>query len=137
MADFLGVSERTINTWKSKHPEFLQSITRGKLSADAGVAEKLYERACGYSHPEEKIFQYEGKPVIVPTVKHYPPDTQAASLWLRNRQPDLWRDKASLEHSGPDGGPVRFRDMSDDQLNSQLGTYLAMALAAAAAKGKR
>ena len=39
--------------------------------------------------------------------------------------------------SAPDGGPASFRDMSDDQLNSRLATFLGMALAAAAVKGKR
>jgi hypothetical protein len=33
-------------------------------------------------------------------VKCYPPDTAAASLWLRNRQPAKWRDKTDVEHSG-------------------------------------
>ena len=96
MADFFGISEKTINTWKQKHPEFLQSITRWKDSADSNVAERLYQKAMGYEHDEEKIFQYEGKPVRVATIKHYPPDTQAASLWLRNRQPEKWRDLKDL-----------------------------------------
>jgi hypothetical protein len=107
MADFFGVEEKTLNNWKQAHPDFLQSITRGKQIADASVAEKLYERAKGYSHPEDKIFQYEGAPLIVPTTKHYPPDTQAASLWLRNRQPAKWRDKQDHEVTGKDGGPLQ------------------------------
>ena len=100
LADFFEVSERTINAWKAAQPTFLQSIKRGKAQADAEVASRLYERACGYEHPEDKIFQYEGKPVIVPTTKRYPPDTPAASLWLRNRQPAKWRDKQEIEQSG-------------------------------------
>ena len=110
---------------------------RGKDMADAEMAKSLYHRGMGYSHDEEKIFQYEGEPVRVQTTKHYPPDTPAASLWLRNRQPELWRDKISHEHAGPDGGPVvDVRDLSDDQLNSRLETLLAMSLAAAAVKGE-
>jgi DNA-binding XRE family transcriptional regulator len=97
MAEFFEVSKQTINTWKQKHPKFLDSIKRGKTQANAEVAERLFERAKGYSHPEDKIFQYEGTPIIVPTIKHYPPDTQAASLWLRNREPARWRDKQELE----------------------------------------
>ena len=31
---------------------------------------------------------------------HYPPDTQAASLWLRNRQPAKWRDRQEVNHTG-------------------------------------
>ncbi len=51
---------------------------------------------------------HEGKPVIVPTVKHYPPDTTACIFWLKNRQRDRWRDKQDHEHTGKDGGPIRM-----------------------------
>jgi hypothetical protein len=33
------------------------------------------------------------EPVYAEYTEHYPPDTGAASLWLRNRQPEKWRDK--------------------------------------------
>jgi len=106
LAGFFETSEQTLNAWKKAHPKFLESITLGKDLADAEVAEKLYRRALGYSHPEDKIFNDSGNPMIVPTVKHYPPDTQAASLWLRNRQPARWRDKIDHEHGGRDGGAI-------------------------------
>ena len=32
--------------------------------------------------------------MYAPYVEHYPPDTAAASLWLRNRQPKLWRERS-------------------------------------------
>jgi hypothetical protein len=109
LADFFEVSEATVNTWKQRHPAFLDSIKEGRKAADAKVARSLFERACGYSHPEDKIFQYEGAPVIVPTTKHYPPDTMAASLWLRNRRPDLWRDKQEIAGSVEVSGTVEHR----------------------------
>ena len=31
---------------------------------------------------------------------YYPPEPNAESLWLRNRQPHLWRDKHEHEHNG-------------------------------------
>lgn len=97
MADFFGVSEQAINRWKKEFPSFHESITRGKLQADADVAGKLYHRAIGYSHPSEKIFNHNGTILRAETTEHYPPDTQAASLWLRNRQPARWRDKVEQE----------------------------------------
>jgi hypothetical protein len=55
-----------------------------------------------------KIFMPAGakQPVYAPYREHVPPDTAAASLWLRNRRKDEWRDKQSHQHAGPDGGPI-------------------------------
>ena len=102
MADVFGISESTLNLWKQEHLEFSESITRGKQEADANVAERLYQRAMGYSHEAVKIFMPAGaeRPVYAPYTEHYPPDTQAASLWLRNRQPAKWRDRQELTGAG-------------------------------------
>lgn len=93
LGDFFGVAESTINKWKLDHAKFSESIKSGKLAADANVADRLYQRAIGYEHPEEKIFNANGAPLIVPTVKHYPPDTAAAIIWLKNRQRGKWHDR--------------------------------------------
>lgn len=100
LAQFLGVCSSTIDNWLANDPEFLGAVKRGRDFADANVGKRLYERAMGYSHPEDKIFQYEGDPVVVPTTKHYPPDITAAIFWLKNRRPRDWRDKKEVEHSG-------------------------------------
>ena len=107
MADFFNVVESTINNWKRDHKDFLESITRGKMLADANVAEKLYSRACGYSHIAVKIFNNNGEIITKEYTEHYPPDTQAASFWLRNRQPPKWRDKVEVEHDGDIGLVVK------------------------------
>lgn len=93
---FFGVDERTINRWKDDYPDFCQSMADGKENADADVAEKLYRRASGYSHPEVHVSNYQGAIILTPLIKHYPPDTAAASLWLRNRQSARWRDKTDI-----------------------------------------
>lgn len=90
LAEFLGVSESTLNLWKKKYPEFSLSVNRAKMMVDARVAETLYERALGYSHPETQVSNCKGKIVYTKLVKHYPPDVKAQIFWLRNRRPDLW-----------------------------------------------
>jgi len=96
LADFFDVTEQSVNNWKDKHPEFFESLRQGKIEADSNVAKSLYERATGYSHPEEKIMQHKGEVVRVPTTKHYPPDTQAMGLWLKNRRPNEWRETSHI-----------------------------------------
>lgn len=92
LADFFNVTEKTINNWKSTHPEFLQSLKEGKVLADAEVANRLYMRAIGYEHEETKLAQSEGVFTDAKTVtKHYAPDPTAAIFWLKNRRPDKWR----------------------------------------------
>lgn len=114
LADFFEVSEQTLNTWKQAHPEFLESLKKGKAVADAEVASKLFHRATGYEHPDVHISNYQGEVTVTPITKHYAPDTTAAIFWLKNRRPDLWRDR--VEHTGKDGGPIETREVSDDEL---------------------
>ena len=97
MATFFDVDEKTLNVWKHKHPEFRQSLKDGKQNADANVGKALYQRATGYSHKEDKIFQHEGEPIIVPTTKHYPPDATSMIFWLKNRQSGKWRDRQEYD----------------------------------------
>lgn len=110
LADYFGVSEKTINKWKKDHPEFKKALKAGKTLADAKVAESLYKRANGYSHDEEKVFCYEGEIITHQTIKHYPPDTGAAMAWLKNRQRDSWRDRQDVALSGLDGLAKRLAE---------------------------
>jgi hypothetical protein len=85
IAIVLGISPRTLNYWKKNNPDFLQSLKRGKLKADFQVTKSLYEKAKAG-------------------------DTGAIIFWLKNRRPDLWRDKQDVQHSGEvkGSGPVIF-----------------------------
>lgn len=72
---FFGVTERTINIWKKKHPEFMVALTAGKEEADMKVAKALYDQACGGN-------------------------VTAMIFWLKNRQKHAWRDRHEIDHTG-------------------------------------
>lgn len=93
LAEFFSVCLDTLHEWKKVYPDFSDAIARGRTIADAEVAVKLRERAIGYSHEAVKIFLPAGarEPVYAHYIEHYPPDPQAASIWLFNRRPDKWR----------------------------------------------
>lgn len=110
LADFFGVSVRTIARWKIEHAEFCQALKTGKVGADDRVERSLFQKAVGYTFDSEKVFQHSGEIVRTPIREHVPPDTTACIFWLKNRRPDLWRDKREIEHSN------RTSDMSDDEL---------------------
>ena len=118
MAEFFEVCEDTIHEWKKTHHEFSESIHAGKLPADAEIAHSLYDRAKGARWTEQAAFKVRHQTAsgvfteevqIVELQKGAPPDTQAASLWLRNRRPKSWRDTQHIEQTvTPKEAPTEF-----------------------------
>lgn len=107
LADFFNVNERTINRWKKDYPEFCQSIKKGKEVADIEVIESLYKRAVGFEYDETELKtdgNAKSKRVIKKLVV---PDTTAQIFWLKNRQPEMWRDKQEREITGKNGGAIQ------------------------------
>jgi hypothetical protein len=90
----IEVPQSTLSLWKSTKPDFMKTLKIAKNAADQLVEVSLYKRAQGVSLPEEKVVWNKdlGKHEVVTVTKHYPPDTTAAIFWLKNRQPDQWRD---------------------------------------------
>lgn len=97
IAECLQHSESTINKWKHDYPEFSESLKRGKKYFDNKVEMALAERAIGYTHLEEKIFNYNGEILRAETNKHYPPDVTACIYWLNNRKPKDWASRKAVE----------------------------------------
>lgn len=108
LATFFEVVESTINEWKLTHAEFSESIKKGKVLADAVIAKSLYHRAKGYSHKDVDIRVVDKEIIQTDIIKHYPPDTTAAIFWLKNRQPQSWRDKQEVDHTSGGNEFKRF-----------------------------
>ena len=114
LANFFEVDEKTIGNWKNDYPEFLLSLKDGKEAADAEVADRLFKRATGYEHKAVKITASpDGREHVTEYVERYPPDTTAAIFWLKNRRPDLWRDKTE---SNSTVTVKNAKDMTEDEL---------------------
>ncbi len=100
IAQVMDVEINTIHYWKRTKPEFMRVLKEGKSLADARVVKSMFERACGYNHPDVHISNYQGEITITHITKHYPPDTTACIFWLGNRQRALWQSVNRTEHSG-------------------------------------
>lgn len=121
MADFFGVSVRTLHRWKLEYPSFCHSLTISKEVADERVSRSLYHRAIGYEQEAVKIFMPAGaaEPVYAPYTERIAPDTTAAIFWLKNRRPDLWRDQKDIGLSGAVGiAALDVDKLTDDQLRA-------------------
>lgn len=116
LADVLGVSVQTLNSWKIKYPEFLAALKSGKDVPDDRVEASLYHKAIGYSYDAVKIVAdaKTGSVVKVPYREHVPPDTTAMIFWLKNRRPELWREKHEVAHN------VSHDNISADELRAQI-----------------
>jgi len=80
MAIVLDVSPRAFAGYK-KNSEFLQALKRGKPKKDTEVVQRLLLKAM------------EG-------------DVTAMIFWLKNRQPDKWRDRRDIGLGGNGAGSV-------------------------------
>ncbi|MBL6653979.1 MAG: hypothetical protein ISP49_20455 [Reyranella sp.] len=94
LAEFFGVSPRTIDRWIADQPDFGDAVRRGRIVADSRVARGLYERAVGYDRTVERSVVIGGELKPVTSTIHYPPNVQACIFWLRNRRRRAWRDIA-------------------------------------------
>lgn len=72
IAHNIGISTSTLNNWKNKYVEILESLKKGKEVVDYAVENALLKNAL------------KG-------------DTTAQIYWLKNRRPVKWRDKPGYE----------------------------------------
>lgn len=108
VAKITGISQRAIDYWKRKHPDFLRSIKEAKSIPDDIVEACLFSRATGYNYMEHKIFCDKFGNVIKDKIlKHHPPDVAACIYWLNNRRPERWRNSRTVElEQLPPNGPT-------------------------------
>ncbi|MDT2491643.1 helix-turn-helix domain-containing protein [Enterococcus avium] len=107
----MGISRSTLNAWKKKFPDISDTLKKGKDVADREVENALFKRAVGYEFTEitEELMDSGVLRVTKKVRKQVAPDTGAAAFWLKNRKPDVWRDKQEVEHTGKDGEPMTFK----------------------------
>lgn len=116
IAEALGVASSTFRLWKGKVGGLSAAIKKAKNISDELVEASLYRRATGYSHPAVKAFLDKESGTILTTeyTEYYAPDTLACIFWLKNRQPDKWREKRVHEHSGPNGDPIQTQKVAEE-----------------------
>lgn len=104
IAEKIGVSYSTFRTWRSKSPELETALQNGKDVADRKVERSLFERAIGYTYTEKKITESKSIRAAKTEIweKHMPGDTTAMIYWLKNRKPEVWRERRDPEELNGD-----------------------------------
>jgi hypothetical protein len=72
IASAFEINQNTLNEWKTRYPNFGESLNNGKVDADGDVVESLYMKAVNG-------------------------DTTAQIFWLKNRNRKNWKDKQEID----------------------------------------
>jgi transposase-like protein len=93
-----GVEPRTLRRWVNQHPQLSDAAEAGDEAQYQEVERSWIERLKEGDHSGAEMIFY-----------------------LKNRRPERWRDRKSIEHSGPEGGPIEV-DVDDarERLTRQL-----------------
>lgn len=105
IADNIGISRSTLNSWKDKYSDISDTLKRGKEVVDRQVENALLKRALGYEYTEttrEYIPELDEMKATKKVTKRVAPDITAQIFWLKNRKPDKWRDKLNRDCSSED-----------------------------------
>lgn len=102
VAEAFGINVATLYSWKKKYTEIDDALKRGKRPVDFEVENMLLKSAMGFEYEEEimnvvKMNDGSERRYVRKLKKYQPPNVTAQIFWLKNRKPEIWRDKRDLE----------------------------------------
>jgi predicted transcriptional regulator len=101
IAKNLGISESLIYVYKKEHPDFLESLRRGRESFLAEVENAFIKRALGVHYSESKIYIKETEGAVTRYVekseKYLPPSVGACFILLKNKDRENWSNNPTQE----------------------------------------
>lgn len=123
IAKNIGIVPATLYVWKKKYPEISEALKKGKEIVDVEVENALLKRALGYSYDEvtkERVLnEFTGEEKMAATKivnKEVTPDTTSMIFWLKNRKPEVWRDRKETEITGNMTVNDPFKDLTTEEL---------------------
>ncbi len=122
----MKISRSTLSEYKKKYSDISDTLKKEKEIVDYEVENALLKKCLGYNvkvlkNIKLKKVEYNSKGykksekeeiVEVYDEVHIPADTTAQIIWLKNRQPDKWRDKPQPKNN-EDEGVVIVDDLSN------------------------
>lgn len=111
IAKALGISTSSFYLYISKYSEFSEAIKGGRQSAIAKVTNSLFKRAVGMETIERHLdYTPPGDAGGAPKVKSIrevkktlAPDVTAQIFFLKNRDPENWKDSHKVDNTSSDG----------------------------------
>lgn len=95
IADKCDVSVATLYRWKNDHPVICEALKKGKEVVDFAVENALLRNALNG-------------------------DTTAQIFWLKNRKPEVWRDKRDIGVGGTINTNNPFAELTTEELKQLI-----------------
>lgn len=93
-AGILGVNRDTIDEWRRAHPEFSEAVTRAKAL---------------------RLLQWERAGMKVASSGGGSGQSTMIIFGLKNMGGEEWQDISRQEQTGPGGGPLAFKDVTNEK----------------------
>lgn len=120
-----GICAYTHYSWLANDPEYRLRYAEATQDAAAHLEEEAWRRAV---EGERKLILYRGKPVFVTdetTGERVPlyeinRSDHLLMFLLKGLVPQRYRERQSIEHSGPDGGPIQSQSQNVHAVRQQI-----------------
>ncbi|KAK9679491.1 HNH endonuclease [Popillia japonica] len=123
IAGNIGISRSTLAQWKINFSDIADTLKANKEVADSVVENALYKNAIGYEYNEvtQERSPESGEMVVTKIVtKQATPNTSAQIFWLKNRQPDVWRDRKEVAMDGEMSINNPYAGITTDELKKLI-----------------
>lgn len=110
IAKVLEISHSTFYKMYTDYPEFKYAYYKGINSRVIDCINSLERMCTGYYVEEEKITSMGEKTIYK---KYIPPNTNAIIFFLKNRDPENWRDKWDIQIDGGERPVVIKNDLNE------------------------
>lgn len=113
IAMFFDVTIGTLQVWRSQSESVANALKIGKVPSDQRVERSLFDRAVGCERPMIKVFfnPRTGQVIEHQYMEKYPPDPLSCIFWLKNRRPDVWRERYDNPQVPPEDAAVLAQEV--------------------------
>jgi transposase len=121
MADACDVTVSTVYLWRDQHTEFSEALMRAQGKAEAFHSKRIRG---GLDKPPA---EFQG---------------QANLKYMAVRFNDRWSERARIEHTGKNGGPIQsidmaaMRDLTDEEIDAIIRVHAKLAAAGSRSGGE-
>lgn len=100
----MGIAYGTLFEWQREFPQLNDVIKKGQMVVTEEVENAMFMAATGYEYEEEtsELMDNGELKVVKKVKKSQAPNVTAQIFWLKNKNPQEWKDRVEVksEHEG-------------------------------------